>query len=77
MIRPLSMLRVGEKGKIVRLECGMGIVRRLTDLGFVPEQEVEVIRSAPRGPIAIRIKGTIYAIGRGVADKIYVDDIGK
>lgn len=77
MIRPLSMLRVGEKGKIVRLECGMGIVRRLTDLGFVPEQEVEVIRSAPRGPIAIRIKGAIYAIGRGVADKIYVDDIGK
>lgn len=75
MIRPLSMLKVGERGRIVRLEGGLGMIRRLTDLGFVPEQEVEVVRSAPRGPIAIRIKGAIYAIGRGVADRIYVDDI--
>ncbi|MBC7319793.1 ferrous iron transport protein A [bacterium] len=75
MIRPLSTLKVGEKGKIVRLIGGTGMIKRLSDLGFVPEQEVEVVRSAPRGPIAIRVKGTIYALGRGVADKIYVDDI--
>lgn len=75
MIRPLSTLKVGEKGKIVRLVGGTGMVKRLSDLGFVPEQEVEVVRSAPRGPIAIRVKGTVYALGRGVADKIYVDDI--
>ncbi|MGC8972014.1 MAG: FeoA family protein [bacterium] len=75
MIRPLSTLKVGEKGKIVKLVGGIGMVKRLSDLGFVPEQEVEVVRSAPRGPIAIRVKGTVYALGRGVADKIYVDDI--
>lgn len=75
MIRPLSTLKIGEKGKIVRLEGGIGMIKRLTDLGFVPEQEVEVIRSAPRGPIAIKIKGTIYALGRGIADKVYVDDV--
>jgi len=75
MIRPLSTLKVGEKGKIVKLIGGLGMVKRLSDLGFVPEQEVEVVRSAPRGPIAIRVKGTVYALSRGVADKIYVDDI--
>ncbi len=75
MVRPLSTLKVGEKGKIVRLIGGIGIIKRLSDLGFVPEQEVEVIRSAPRGPIAIKVKGTVYALGRGVADKIYVDDL--
>lgn len=75
MIRPLSTLKVGEKGKIVKLIGGTGIIKRLSDLGFVPEQEVEVVRSAPRGPIAIKVKGTVYALGRGVADKIYVDDI--
>lgn len=75
MVRPISTLKVGEKGKIVRLIGGIGIIKRLSDLGFVPEQEVEVVRSAPRGPIAIKIKGTVYALGRGVADKIYVDDL--
>lgn len=75
MIRPLSTLKVGEKGKIVKLIGGTGIIKRLSDLGFVPEQEVEVVRSAPRGPIAIKVKGTVYALGRGVADKIYVDDV--
>ena len=75
MIRPLSTLKVGEKGKIVKLVGGIGMIKRLSDLGFIPEQEVEVVRSAPRGPIAIRVKGTIYALGRGVADKIYVDDV--
>lgn len=75
MIRPLSTLKVGEKGKIVKLIGGTGIIKRLSDLGFVPEQEVEVVRSAPRGPMAIKVKGTVYALGRGVADKIYVDDI--
>lgn len=75
MVRPLSTLKVGEKGKIVRLIGGIGIIKRLSDLGFVPEQEVEVIRSAPRGPIAIKVKGTVYALSRGVADKIYVDDL--
>ncbi len=75
MIRPLSTLKVGEKGKIVKLVGGIGMIKRLSDLGFIPEQEVEVVRSAPGGPIAIRVKGTIYALGRGVADKIYVDDV--
>jgi Fe2+ transport system protein FeoA len=75
MIRPLSTLKVGEKGKIVKLVGGTGMIKRLSDLGFIPEQEVEVVRSAPRGPIAIRVRGTVYALGRGVADKIYVDDV--
>ena len=75
MIRPLSTLKVGEKGKIVKLVGGTGMIKRLSYLGFIPEQEVEVVRSAPRGPIAIRVRGTVYALGRGVADKIYVDDV--
>jgi len=75
MIRPLSSLKVGEKAKIVKLTGGIGMIKRLSDLGFIPEQEVEVVKSAPRGPIAIRVKGTVYALGRGVADKIYVDDV--
>ncbi|HHV80511.1 TPA: ferrous iron transport protein A [bacterium] len=75
MIKPLSMLKTGERGKIVRIEGGMMVIKRLTDLGFVPEQEVEVIRSAPRGPVAIKIKGAVYALGRGIADKIYVEEV--
>ncbi|MGB9682034.1 MAG: FeoA family protein [bacterium] len=73
MIKTLSNLGIGEKGIIVRIEGGRGLVKRLADLGFIPEQEVEVVRVAPRGPLAVKVRGTVYALGRGIAEKIYVN----
>jgi Fe2+ transport system protein FeoA len=73
MIKSLTELSSGEKGIIVKIEGGRGLVKRLADLGFIPEQEVEVVRIAPHGPLAIKVRGTMYALGRGIAEKIYVN----
>jgi len=73
MIKTLADLNSGEKGIIVKIEGGRGLVKRLADLGLISEQEVEVVRIAPHGPFAIKVRGTVYALGRGIAKKIYVN----
>lgn len=42
---PLAMLPVGAKGKITRIRGGMGLLRRLSDMGFTPDVEVKVVHS--------------------------------
>lgn len=56
--RPLSQLRAGEAGRIVRVQAGADAAasRRLFDLGFVPGAVVECVRRAPLGdPTVYRV----------------------
>jgi ferrous iron transport protein A len=73
-IKPLSELKPGEKGRIVRISGEGGIHRRLLDMGLVAESEVEVERVAPLGdPIEVRIKGSHLALRREEAANIQVE----
>ncbi len=78
---PLAMLPVGAKGKIVGIHGGRGIVRRLSDMGFVPDVEVKIVHSHtshnPRrgGPLVVEVKDSRIALGRGVAMKIMVQEV--
>lgn len=78
---PLAMLPVGAKGKISRIHGGRGVVRRLSDMGFVPDVEVKVVHShaSPNpghgGPLVVEVKDSRIALGRGVAMKIIVEKI--
>jgi len=70
----LNNLGKGESGTIRFLRGGKGLVGRLSDMGLTRNTSITVNRTAPfRGPIEICVRGTNLALGRGVADKIFVE----
>jgi len=79
-IVPLTMLRDGEAGIVVSIRSGhgggrgCGFERRLMDLGLTPGTKVTVVKSAPfHGPLEILVRGSRLALGRGMAERIFVE----
>lgn len=71
--RPLSDLPPGARGVICCLHGPGFLVRRLSEMGFVPATEVEVVRRAPLSdPIEIRIRGYLVSLRREEAALIRV-----
>jgi len=71
-IVPLSSLMSGERGEVVEIVGGRGVIRRLYEMGLVPFSRVEVLISHMPGPILIKVNGSRIAIGRGIAMKVMV-----
>lgn len=78
---PLAMLPIGAKGKIIGIRGGRGLVRRLSDMGFIQNVEVKVVHSHASnnpgrgGPLVVEVKDSRIALGRGVAMKIMVKEV--
>ena len=68
----LTALHVGERGVVVELTGGRGLLSRITSLGFTPGAEVTVVQNFGRGPIIARVRDARIALGRGEANKIQV-----
>ena len=78
---PLTALRNGEIGIVSSIKTsygrgrrrGLRFVRRLMDMGLTPGTDVLVVKSAPfHGPLEISVKGSRLALGRGMAERIFV-----
>lgn len=81
---PLTSLKAGESGIVTSIRTGSessdrgkrrrwGMRKRLMDMGLTPGTRITVIKSAPfHGPIEILVRGSRLALGRGMAEKIYV-----
>lgn len=73
-VKILSELRAKEKGRIVRVEGGGSIGRRMMDMGVVKGTEVEVVRVAPLGdPMEVRLKGYSLSVRKEEAERIKVE----
>lgn len=79
---PLTALKDGESGIVtsIRPDKGRGrggawgFRRRLMDMGLTPGTKVTVVKSAPfRGPLEVRVRGSRLALGRGMAERIFVE----
>jgi len=70
---PLTMLNEGEEGKVKEILGGRGLIRRLSELGFIFGERIRILHSHSSGPILVEIKDSRIAIGRGVAMKIIID----
>jgi ferrous iron transport protein A len=68
----LSAMRPGERGIVVDLAGGRGLLGRMTSLGFTPGAEVTVMQNYGRGPLIARVRGARIALGRGEAGRIRV-----
>ena len=66
-------LKPGQKGKVVFIRGGRNVVQRLCDLGLTNGTEVSLLREAPlKGPLEICVRGCKIVIGRGIAEKIFI-----
>lgn len=78
---PLTVLKDGETGIVISINPGQGkghrrgwgFEKRLMDMGLTPGAEVVVVKSAPfHGPLEVTVRGSRLALGRGMAERIFV-----
>ena len=70
----LTRMRGGEKGRVIDIQGGWGLLRKLEALGIRQGTEiVKVSSQLMRGPITIRVGNTQVAIGFGMARRIIVE----
>ncbi len=70
---PLSMADPGRLMVVTAVHGGYGIRKRMADLGLNIGMDVMVVQSDCGGPLLVQLKGTRYAIGRGLAHHIFVE----
>ena len=67
--KSLSEILIGQKVRLVAIDGGRELVRRLLSLGLSIGAEVEVLHHRGRGVVVAR-EGNRVALGRGVAEKL-------
>lgn len=73
-IIPITELKPLQKAKISFIRGGRKVIQRLADLGLTPGTSVSVQRAAPfKGPVEIIVRGSSLAVGRGIAEKIFIE----
>jgi len=82
---PLTVLKDGESGIVISVKTGhgrgrgrrrgmWGFEKRLMDMGLTPGTKVTVVKSVPfHGPLEILVRGSRLALGRGMAERIFVE----
>lgn len=69
----LTSLFEGERGVLTNAFGGFGLVRRLAEMGLTPGVEIRLLRKCPfSGPLQIEVRGSVLALGYGVASKVFV-----
>jgi len=71
---PLTAIQAGNRAKVRFIRGAKGAVRRLRDMGIVPDRFVTMKRISPfGGPIELMVCGTKLALGRRIAEKVFVE----
>ena len=69
----LVRMQPGQRGMVVQIQGGHGLVNRLGALGIIPGKRITKISSMlMRGPVTIEVDRVQVAIGFGMANKIMV-----
>ncbi len=70
----LAEMKEGQKGKIVEIKGGFGIIRKLEALSIRNGKEIMKVSSQwMRGPVLLRQDNTELAVGFGMAKNIIVE----
>ncbi|MFW9899499.1 MAG: ferrous iron transport protein A [Candidatus Thorarchaeota archaeon] len=74
LIKCLTECKKGEETRVIGVNAGFKVKRRLANLGIIPGTIIKKKKDAPfHGPLEIYVKGSTLAIGRGLASKILVE----
>ncbi|TRO52985.1 metal-dependent transcriptional regulator [Candidatus Bathyarchaeota archaeon] len=67
-------VKSGSTVKVSFIRGGHRVLQRLLDMGLTPGTTIKVERCAPfNGPIEICVRGSKLALGRGIADNVFVE----
>ena len=69
---PVVELAVGQRMRLVRIDGGQRLKRRLLALGLSVGGEAELVQRRPGGVVLAR-GGNRVALGEGVAHKLYAE----
>ena len=69
---PLSMAVAGESLVIAEIRGGHRLLERLLAMGLGFAEEMQVVQRIDHGGVVVAKNGTRYALGGGMAHKIYV-----
>ena len=72
LVMSLSMMSVGESGRIIEFRGKDSMKRHLQDLGFIKGEKIEVVGESQSGLILL-VKGVKIALNRGLASLIVVN----
>lgn len=64
----------GNSHRIVSIDAEDALVGKLAALGFVPGAKINVLRNSLFGSAIVSCKGAQFALGRGLAERIQLDD---
>jgi len=73
-IVPITLIAENKTVKLSKVEGGIHLRRRLTDLGFVPNASIKIIKNSYFGPLVVELKNSRLAIGRGEAQNIFITE---
>ena len=72
----LAKLETNQSGMVINFTAGLGLVRRLEEMGIRAGKKVTKISGMPlRGPVVVQVGGTRIALGHGMARKVMVQMI--
>lgn len=70
----LREMKVGEKGKIAKVDAHGEVNQRIRDMGLIPGAPISVVGRAPlRDPVALRLFGVTISLRNREADHILVE----
>ena len=74
MVIDLTKLKSGQKGKIVEMQGGIGLIRRLESRGIrLGKRVTKVSAQFWRGPQIVKVDNSQVAIGFGMARRILIE----
>jgi len=65
----------GRRYRIIGIDGGYGLNSRLCAIGFIPGEISYVSGVSSRGHLRVVVKGSKFAIGRGMAERIQISEI--
>ncbi len=76
-MRSLARLKPGERARVVGIRAGRGLVERLSAMGITPGVMIRFVRGSQRGPVIVDLRGGRVILGRGMAERIEVEQQGE
>ena len=72
----LLELKKGEKARVIDCQGGKGLANKLNAMGVRPGKEIEKISETfIGGPVTIKVGNSNIAIGRGMASRIFLEEV--
>ena len=75
-MKSLDKVKVGVKGKIIKIDAGKGLLGQLKHMGLQEGETIKVVQNI-RGPIIVAKGNLRFALGRGMSHKIIIEEIDK